>query len=124
MRREVTANAIDAEGMNFLLGRQTMKEWRLMIDHSEDSLEFKDTSVELVENEEGHLMAKLELVKNWSIDLVEKEEEVKCDKEETKIQSVTVIEQENDNGKTGVYIFHNNLNYLFRLISKFLIICS
>ena len=80
-----------------------MKEWRLLIDHSEDTVIFRDKRVELEENEKGHLMVKLELVKKWEekdvIYSVEKENEVKCDKAEKKIQSVTVIEQENDKGK-------------------------
>ena len=39
-----------------------MKEWRLTIDHSEDTVIFRDKRVELEENEKGHSMVKLELV--------------------------------------------------------------
>jgi len=37
--------------MNFLLGMQTMKEWRLMIDNSEDKFIFRDKRVGLEEND-------------------------------------------------------------------------
>ena len=67
---------IDAYRVNFLLGMQTIKEQRLMIDHSEDTLIFRDKRVELEENEKGHSMVKLELVKKQEEkdvkDLVEK----------------------------------------------------
>ena len=41
MKREVTAYIIDADRVNFLLGRETIKEWRLKIDVDDDKLEFK-----------------------------------------------------------------------------------
>ena len=41
IKREVEAYMIDADRVNFLLGRETIKEWRLRIDHDEDKLEFK-----------------------------------------------------------------------------------
>ena len=36
MRRKVIAYIIDAERVNFFLGIETIKEWRLRIDHEED----------------------------------------------------------------------------------------
>merc|ERR1712240_310669 len=47
IKREVKADMIDADRVSFLLGMQTMKEWRLTIDHSEDILIFKDKRAEL-----------------------------------------------------------------------------
>ena len=79
MKREVTAYIIDADRVNFLLGRETIKEWKLRIDHEEDKLEFKEKGkkVELIESKGGHLIAQLELVGKWedkdAIYLVENE---------------------------------------------------
>ena len=41
MKREVKAYIIYADRVNFLLGREIIKEWKLRIDHEEDKLEFK-----------------------------------------------------------------------------------
>ena len=64
MKRELTAYIIDADRVNLLLGRETIKEWKLRIDHEEDKLELKekDKKVELIESKGGHLIAQLELV--------------------------------------------------------------
>ena len=66
IKRELTAYIIDADRVNFLLGRETIKEWKLRIDHEEDKLEFnkKDKKVKLIESKGGNLIAQLELVKN------------------------------------------------------------
>ena len=94
MKREVTAYIIDADRVNFLLGRETIKEWKLRIDHEEDKLEFKEKGkkVELIESKGGHLIAQLELVGKWkdkdAIYLVEKEDEVKSDKAIKKIHKI------------------------------------
>ena len=40
IKREVTAYIIDADRVNFLLGRETIKKWNLRIDHDEEKLEF------------------------------------------------------------------------------------
>ena len=42
MKILVTAYIIDADSVNFLLGRETIKEWRQRIEHDEDKLEFKE----------------------------------------------------------------------------------
>ena len=91
MKREVTVYIIDADRVNFLLGRETIKEWRLKIDVDDDKLEFKEKGkkVELVESKGGHSVVNLELVGKWkdsdAIYLVEKEDEVKSDKAIKKI---------------------------------------
>ena len=98
IKREVKAYMIDADRVNFLLGKETMKEWKLKIDQEEDILVFKGKKVRLSTNREENLIAYLEMVGKWEdkdeIDLVEKEDEVKND---DKINSV--IQQENDKGK-------------------------
>ena len=69
MRRQITAYIIDAERVNFLLGRETIKEWRLKVDNEEDKFEFKEKGkkVGLIETEGGHLIAQLKLVGKWKI---------------------------------------------------------
>ena len=53
MKRELTAYIIDADRVSFFLGRETIKEWKLRIDHEEDKLEFKekDKNINLIESE-------------------------------------------------------------------------
>ena len=76
IKREVKAYMIDADRVNFLLGKETMKEWKLKIDQAEDVLVFKDKKVRLRTNREENLIAYLEMVEKWEdkdkIDLVEK----------------------------------------------------
>ena len=94
IKREVKANIIDTDSVNFLLGIEKIKEWKLEIDVDNDKLEFKEKGkkVELVESKGGHLIAKLELVGKWedkdAIYLVEKEDEVKSDKAIKKIHKI------------------------------------
>ena len=104
MKREVTAYIIDADRVNFLLGRETMKEWKeYMIDQAEDVVIFKDKKVRLWYNREENLIVYLEMVEKWeeNKDEIEKENEVKSDNE---IHSVTVIEQENDEEELRKYL--------------------
>ena len=94
MKIQVTAYIIDANRVNVMLGRETIKEWKLSIDHEEDKLELKEKGkkVELIESKGGHLIAQLELVGKWEdkdvIYLVEKEYEVKSDKAIKKIHKI------------------------------------
>ena len=64
VRRELTAYIIDAEMVNFLLERETIKDWRISLDFEEDKLEFKgkEKNVNLIESKGGHLLAQLEVV--------------------------------------------------------------
>ena len=99
IKSEVKENMIDAVRVNFLLGRETMKEWKeFMIDYSEDVVVFKDKKVRQRRTGEENLIDYLEMVgeeeNKDEIDLEEKENEVKSDDE---IHSV--IEQENDKRK-------------------------
>ena len=77
-----------------MLGRETIKDWKLRIDHDEDKLEFKgkDKNVKLTESKGGHLLAQLELVGKWedkdAIYLVENEDEVNSDKTMQKINKI------------------------------------
>ena len=82
VKRELLAYVIDADGVNFLLGKETLKNWKVNMDYEENKLEFKEKrkSVELIESKGGHLLAQLELVGEWknedTVFLVKKEEEV------------------------------------------------
>ena len=106
IKREVIADMIEADRVNFLLGKETMKEWKLKIDQAEDILVFKDKKVRLSTNKEENTIAYLEMVEKWEnmdkIDLVEKEDEVKSD---DKIHSVN--EQEKDKGKIKEKVSEN-----------------
>ena len=90
----MTAYIIDAERVNFLLGRETIKDWKLRIDHEEDKLEFKgkDKNVNLIKSKGGHLLAQLELVGIWedkdAIYLVETEDDLSSDKTIWKIHKI------------------------------------
>ena len=85
MKRELTAYIIDAERVNFLLGRESIKELDIMLDVPGDRLVFKEKGkkVETVESKGGHSVVNLELVGKWEdidvIHLVEKEDDVKSE---------------------------------------------
>ena len=69
-----------------------MKEWKeFMIAQVEYVLVFKEKRVRLRYNRKENLIAYLEKVEKWeekdTIDSVEKEDEMKCDKAKKKIQS-------------------------------------
>ena len=78
MRRQVTAYIIDAERVNFLLGRESIKELDMMLDLPRDRMIFegKGKKVKTAESKEGHSVVNLELVGKWedsdAIYLVEK----------------------------------------------------
>ena len=69
-RRKIVANVIKLDEVNFLCGKETINEWRTKVNFEDDKLDFKgkDKYVELTELEEGHLLAKLELVGTWKND--------------------------------------------------------
>ena len=64
MKREIVANINISDEVNFLCGKETIKEWKTKDDLEEDKLEFKgqDKNVELMESEGGNHLAKLQLV--------------------------------------------------------------
>ena len=76
IKREVIADMIEADRVNFLLGKETMREWELKVDHAEGLLVLKDKSVRLRTNREENLIATLEMVGKWeekdTIDVVGK----------------------------------------------------
>ena len=64
VKREVVASVIDSEEVNFLCGKETIKEWKTKVDFEDDKMEFKDQekNVDLADSEGGHHLVKLELV--------------------------------------------------------------
>ena len=91
MRRQVTAYIIDAERVNFLLGRESIKELDMMLDLPRDRIIFegKGKKVETAESKGGHSVVNIELVGKWedsdAIYLVEKEGDVMSDQAVKKI---------------------------------------
>ena len=47
IKREVTANVIDSDEVNFLCGKETLKEWKTALDFEEDKLSFKEKGKEI-----------------------------------------------------------------------------
>ena len=41
VRREIVANVINLDEVNFLCGKETIKEWKTKVDFGEDKLELK-----------------------------------------------------------------------------------
>ena len=67
MRRIVIAYIIDAERVNFLLGKESIKELDIMVDVPGDRIVFKkmEKKVETQESAGGHILVNLELVGKW-----------------------------------------------------------
>ena len=55
MKRGLIVYVIDADGVNFLLGKETSKIWRVSMDYERNKLEFKEKkkSVGLIESRGG-----------------------------------------------------------------------
>ena len=113
VKREVTAYVINAEGVNFLLGKEMLKEWKVSIDYEENKMEMKEKgkNVKLIESKGGHLLAQLELVGEWNVNeaifLVEKEKDL------TNLNVVKKIHQSlNHNSKEQMYHAFRNAGKL------------
>ena len=64
VKREVAVSEINSEEVNFLGGKETIKEWKTKVDLEDDKMEFKEQekNVDLTDLEGGHHLVKLELV--------------------------------------------------------------
>ena len=62
IKRELTANVIESDEVNLLCGKQTLKDWKTMLDFDEDKLSFKETGKEINLRKGSHMFVKLELV--------------------------------------------------------------
>ena len=95
MRRMVKAYIIEAERVNFLLGKESIVELNVMLDCPDHKIVFKEKGqrVETLESDGGHMVINLELVGEWEdermrefvINKVEKNEEIESRKAIEKI---------------------------------------
>merc|ERR1712105_60980 len=65
IKREVTANVIESNEVNLLCGKQTLKDWKTVLDFEIDQLTFKETGKEINLKKGSHMFVKLELVGKW-----------------------------------------------------------
>ena len=67
IRRKVIAYIIDAERLNFLLGKESIKDLNIMIDVPSERIVFKqkEKKVKTKESAGGHILVNLELVGKW-----------------------------------------------------------
>merc|ERR1712237_283242 len=69
MKRNMTANLIQSDEVNFLCGEETLRDWRTVLDFEERKLGFKDPQFQKVDLiKKSHLVVKLELVGKWKED--------------------------------------------------------
>ena len=119
MRRKVIAYIIDAERVNFLLGRESIKELYMMLDLPGDRIVFKEKGkkVETVESKGGHSVVNLELVGKWedsdAIYLLEKEGDVMSDQAVKKIHKAM-----NHKSKEQILYAYKNVGKLNKEIRK------
>merc|ERR1712237_88403 len=80
IRRDVTANVIESDEVNFLCGEETLKGWKTILDFEDRKLGFKDVSKMVELTRQSHLVVKLQLVGTWNEDeavfLVQKEKDI------------------------------------------------
>merc|ERR1712237_263506 len=92
IKRELTANSIQSNEVNFLCGEETLMDWKTILDFADRKLRFKekDKAVDLIKG--SHLLVKLELVGKWkdedAVFLVQEENDLKTLKAVMKIHKV------------------------------------
>ena len=86
IKRRVTAYIIEAERVNFLLGKESIMDLDIMLDCPRHRIVFneKGKKIETLESSSGHMVVNLEFAEecknNEAIYLVEKEDDVKSEK--------------------------------------------
>ena len=86
MKRKVIVYIIEADRVNYLLGKESIMDLDIMLDCPGHRIVFKEKGkkVETLESSGGHMVVNLELVGEWensdAINMVEKEDDVKSDK--------------------------------------------
>ena len=94
LKREVVASIINSDEVNFLCGKETLKNWKIMVDMEENKLEFKQQqkSVDLMDSDGVHHLAKLEKAVKWINDeavyLVQNEEDISSENTTRKIHMI------------------------------------
>ena len=88
IKREVTANVIESDKVNFLCGKATLKEWKKVLDFEESKLGFKEKNKEVDLIKGSHMLVKLELVGKWkdedAVLLVKGEKDLKSEEAVTR----------------------------------------
>merc|ERR1712030_3592 len=81
IKRDVTANVIKSNEVNFLCGEETLVDWRMVLDFEDRKLGFKEQKKRVDLIKRSHLVVKLELVGKWNEDeavfLVREEKDIK-----------------------------------------------
>merc|ERR1711905_36468 len=81
LKREVTANVIESNEVNFLCGDETLKGWKMTLDFEEEKLGFKECKKTVQLERKSHLVVQLQLVGTWNEDeavfLVQNEKDIK-----------------------------------------------
>merc|ERR1711984_68686 len=81
LKREVTANVIESNEVNFLCGDETLKGWKTTLDFEEEKLGFKECKKTVQLERKSHLVVQLQLVGTWNEDeavfLVQNEKDIK-----------------------------------------------
>ena len=67
IKREITANVIESDKVNFLCGKETLKEWKTALDFEDSKLRFKEKGKEINLIKGSHMLVKLELVGKWKM---------------------------------------------------------
>merc|ERR1712030_75877 len=88
IKRDVTANVIESNEVNFLCGEETLVDWRMILDFEDRKLGFKEQKKMVNLIKRSHLVVKLELVGKWNED-----EAVFLVREEKDIKSINAIRQ-------------------------------
>merc|ERR1712030_13939 len=80
LKRDVTANVIEGNEVNFLCGDETLKGWKTTLDFEEEKLGFKECKKTVQLARKSHLVVKLQLVGTWNEDeavfLVQNEKDI------------------------------------------------
>ena len=107
VKRDVTANIIESNEVNFLCGEETLMDWKTILDFADRKLGFKEKNkaVDLIKG--SHLLVKLELVGKWrdedAVFLVKEEDDLKTLKAVTRIHKVLNHKQK----EQMLYAFRN-----------------
>merc|ERR1712105_210462 len=88
IKRDVTANVIESNEVNFLCGEETLVDWRTVLDFEDGKLGFKEQKKRVDLIKRSHLVVKLELIGKWNED-----EAVFLVREEKDIKSINAVRQ-------------------------------
>merc|ERR1712237_30456 len=105
IKRDITANIIESNEVNFLCGEETLMKWKTVLDFADRKLGFKEKNkaVDLIKG--SHLLVKLELVGKWrdedAVFLVQEEDDLKTLKAVMRIHKVLNHKKKEDGEGRG-----------------------